>query len=72
MILQGSTPGVKNTEETGEIAADVLWIVGKFFDRIRGGLEQSGVSGTLVFAHKGAQVLWHREREKEMVSWELA
>ena len=44
MILQGSSPGVQDAEEAREIGTDVLLIEGEFFDGVRGGLEQSGVS----------------------------
>ena len=72
VILQGSSPGVQHAKEARQIGADVTLIKSKFFDGLRGGLKQGGVSSALVFAHKGAQVLWHREGEKEMVSGELA
>ena len=72
VILQGASPGVQHAKEARQIGADVTLIKSKFFDGLRGGLKQGGVSGTLVFAHKGAQVLWHREGEKEMVRGELA
>ncbi len=48
MILQGSSPGVQDAEEAGEIGADMLSIEGEFFDGIGGSLEQSGVSQALV------------------------
>ena len=44
MILQGSSPGVQDAEEAREIGADVILIEGEFFNRVRGRLEQSGVS----------------------------
>lgn len=72
VVLQGSSPGVKDTEEPWEISPDVMLIGGKFFDRLRGGLKQCRVSDALVFADKTTQVLWHREGEKEMMSGELA
>ena len=50
MVLQGSSPGVQDTEEAGEIGPDVLLIEGEFFDGIRGRLEQSGVSRRAGFA----------------------
>ena len=34
MILQGTTPGVKDAEESREISADVMFIQGEFFDKI--------------------------------------
>ena len=44
MVLQGSSPGVQNTEEAWEIGTDVLSIEGEFFDGLRGRLEQSRVT----------------------------
>jgi hypothetical protein len=72
MILQGSSPGVQDAEEAGEIGADVLWIEGEFFDRIRRRLEQSGVTDTLVLPHQDAQRFWDRKRDQEMMTRELA
>ena len=61
MILQGSSPGVQNAEEAGEIATDVLLIEGEFFDGIGRSLEQSGVSDALVLSYKRAQRFWDGE-----------
>ena len=72
MVLQGSSPSVKHAKETRQISTEVMWIGGKFFNGFRGGLKQGRVSGALVFADEGAQLLWHREGEKEMVRGELA
>src|SRR3970282_1607548 len=72
MIVQGSSPGVQDAEESGEIGPDVLLIEGEFFDGIGGSLEQSGVSQALVLPHEGAQRFWDRKGNQEMVSRELA
>lgn len=72
MILQGSSPGVQNTEEAWNIGTDVILIEGQFFDGVRGSLEQGGVSHALVLSHEGAQRFWDRKRNKEMVAGELA
>ena len=72
MILQGSSPGVQDTEEAGEIGTDVILIEGEFFDGVRGGLEQSGVSQALVLPDEVAQGFWDRKGNKEMVAGELA
>ena len=72
MILQGSSPGVKHTEEAGNICADEVLIEGEFFDGVRGGLEQGGVSHALVLSDEGAQFFWHRKRNEEMMAGELA
>jgi hypothetical protein len=72
MIVQGSSPGVQDPEEAGEIGTDVLLIEGEFFDGVGGSLEQSGVSQALVLSHEVAQRFWDRKRNQERVSWELA
>ena len=72
MIVQGSSPGVQDAEEAGEIGADVLSIQGEFFDGVRRRLEQRGVSHALVLSHEGAQFFWDRKGNQEMMSWELA
>ena len=72
MILQGSSPGVKHTEEAGDICTDVILIEGQFFDGVRGRLEQSGVSQALVLSHEVAQRFWDRKGNEEMVVGELA
>ena len=72
MILKSSTPGMQDPKEAGEIGADVLWIEGEFFNGLRGSLEQSGVTGTLVLAHERTQLLWDGKRDEEVVTRELA
>src|SRR3989304_4192646 len=72
MVLQGTSPGVQHSKEARQISPEVMWIGGKFFHGVRRGLKQGRVSHALVFANKGAQALWHREGEKEMVGGELA
>ena len=72
MILQGSSPGVQNAEEAGNIGPDVILIEGEFFDGLRGSLEQSGVSHALVLPHEVAQRFWDRKGNEEMVAGELA
>ena len=72
MILQGSSPGVQDAKEARQICADVALIESKFFDGVRGGLEQGGVSHALVLSHEVAQRFWDRKRNEEMVAGELA
>ena len=72
MILQGSSPGVENTEEARQIGADVLLIRGEFFDGVGGSLEQSGVSHALVLPHEEAQSFRDREGHEKVMTWELA
>ena len=72
MILQGSSPGVQDAEEAGNIGTDVILIEGQFFDGVRGSLEQSGVSQALVLSDEVAQRFWDRKRNEEMVAGELA
>ena len=72
VILQGSSPSVKDAEETRQVGADVMWIGGEFFNRFRGGLKQCRVSGALVFADEGTQLFWDRKSNEKMVRGELA
>jgi hypothetical protein len=44
VILQGTSPGVEDAEESWEITADVVFVEGEFFDGLGGGLEQGRVS----------------------------
>ena len=72
MVLQGSSPSVEHAEEAREIGTDVLLIEGKFFNRIRGRLEQSRVTEALVLADEGVQRLRNGKRDQEVMAWELA
>ncbi len=40
VIFEGASPGVKDTEESREVPADIVFIQGEFFDSLGGGLEQ--------------------------------
>ena len=71
VILQGSSPGVKDAEESWEISADVLLINGEFLDGLGGGLEQGRVSHPLVLSNEAAQILRDGKSEQEMVAGEL-
>ena len=72
MVLQGSSPGVKDAEETRQISTEVMLIGGKFFDGLRRGLKQGRVSAALVFADEGAHCFWDRKSDEKMVRGELA
>ena len=72
MVLQGSTPGVQHPEEAGQIGADVLWIEGESFDGVRGRLEQSRVTDSLVLPYERAQRFWDGKGDQEMMARELA
>ena len=72
MVLQGTSPGVKDTKEARQIGAYVMLIEGEFSHRFGRGFKQSRVSGALVFAHKATESFWHREGKEEMMGWELA
>ena len=72
MVLQGSSPGMQDAEETRQVGAEVVWIGGKFFNGFRGGLKQSRISGALVFADEGAEFFWDRKSNEKMVRGELA
>ncbi len=69
--LQGTSPGVKDPEESGEISAHVILIEGEFFDGFRRGFEQGRISYLLVFADEAAQILRDGKGEQEMVTGEL-
>ena len=71
VILQGSPPGMKDSEESRKISTDVMFIQGEFFDGLRGGLEQGRVSHPLVLSDEAAQILRDGESEQEMVTGEL-
>jgi hypothetical protein len=71
VILQGTTPGVKNAEETREISADVMLIRSKFLHSFGGGLEQGSVRYPLVLTNESAQILRDGKSEQEMVTGEL-
>ena len=72
MVLQGASPSVEHAEEAWEIGTEVFSIEGKFFDRIRRRLEQSGVTGALVLAHERTQLFWDGKRDEEVVTRQLA
>ena len=72
MILQGSSPGVQDTEEAGEIGTDVILIEGQFFDGVRGSLEQSGITDALVLSHERTQLFWDGKGDEEVMTRELA
>jgi len=71
VILEGSSPGVKDSEESREVSADVVLIQGKFLHGFRGCLEQGRVSYPLVFTNEAAQSLRDGKGEQEMVTREL-
>jgi hypothetical protein len=71
VILEGSAPGVEDTEESGEITADVFFIQGEFFDGLGGGLEQGRVSDPLVFANEAAQFFRDRKGKQEVMTGKL-
>jgi hypothetical protein len=70
--LQGTAPGVKDAEETREIAADVVLIEGKLLDCFGRSFKEGRVSDALVFANEAAQTLGDGEGDQEMVAGELA
>jgi hypothetical protein len=72
VILEGSSPGVEDAEESREITADVVFVEGEFFDGLGGGLEQGRVSHPLVFANEATQIFRDGKGEQEMMTGELA
>ena len=71
VILQGSSPGVKDAEETREISADVMLIRSKFLHSFGGGLEQGRVRYPLVLTNEAAQILRDGKGEEEVMTGEL-
>jgi hypothetical protein len=71
VIFKGSSPGVKDSEETWEIPTDVMFIQSEFFDALGGGLEQGRVRCPLVLTNESAQVLRDGKSEQEMMTGEL-
>ena len=69
--LEGSSPGVKDAEESREISADVMFIRSKFLYRFGGGFEQGRISHSLVLSDEAAQILRDGESEQEVVTGEL-
>ncbi len=71
VILEGPSPGVKDSKESREICADVMFIQGKFLHSFGGSLEQDRVSHPLVLTNESAQILRDGKSEQEMVTGEL-
>ena len=71
VILEGSSPGVKDPEESWEVSADVMLIQGKFLHGFGGSFEQGRVGEPLVFANEAAKILRDGKSEQEMVTGEL-
>jgi len=72
MILKSASPSMQDAEEAWEVATDVFWICGEFFDGIGRSLEQSRVTDALVLTHEGAQLLWDCEGDQKVVARQLA
>jgi len=71
VILQGTSPGVKDSQESRKITADILFIGSQLFDGLGGGFEQGGVGHCLVFPYKAAQLFGDRKGDHEVVSGKL-
>jgi len=71
VIVEGSSPGVKDTEESWEITADIVFIEGEFFDGLRGSFKQGRIGDLLVLTDEAAQTLRDGKGEQEMVTGEL-
>jgi hypothetical protein len=69
--LEGSSPGVKDAEESREISADVVLIWSEFLDGVGGGFEQGRISHPLVLTDEAAEVVRDGESKQEMVTGEL-
>ena len=62
---------MKDSKESREISADVMFIRGKFLHSFGGSLEQDRVSHPLVLTNESAQILRDGKSEQEMVTGEL-
>jgi hypothetical protein len=72
VIFQGTTPGVEDTKEAREVASDMAFIEGEFFDGLGGGPEKGRISMALVFPDEASQFVRDGKGEEEVVSRELA
>lgn len=72
VILELSSPGMEDAEETGQIAADELWIRSELFHGSRGSGKQGGVGEARVAADEGTEVLRDGEGDEEMRRGEMA
>jgi hypothetical protein len=62
---------VKDSKESREITADVMFIQGKFLHSLGGSLEQGRVCYPLVLTNESTQILRDGKSEQEMVTGEL-
>jgi hypothetical protein len=69
--LQGTSPGVKDPQESRKITADVLFIQSELLDGLGGGFKQGGVRRSLVFTDKVAKLFWDGKGYHEMVAGKL-
>jgi len=72
MVMELAAPGVKDAEESREIASDVLSIRGQFLDGLRGGGEQGGIGSPLIAADEASEVFRDGEGDHEVVSGQLS
>jgi hypothetical protein len=71
VILQGSSPGMKNTQESRKITADVFFIRSQLLDGLGGGFKQGGVRRLLIFADESAKLFRDGKGNHEVVSGKL-
>ena len=71
VILQGTSPSMKDPEESWKITSDELFIRSQFLDGLGRGFEQGGISHPLIFPYKVAQLIGDRKGHHEMVSGKL-
>jgi len=72
MVLELATPGVKDAPEAGEIGSYELLVGGQGFQCLGRCLEHGLVAKALVGPDEGAELLWDREGDQEVWSWQLA
>ena len=71
MKLKLAAPGVQDSEEAGQVAADILGVGGQSFDGVGRGVEQGRIAQALVTADKGSEQFGDGEGDQEVVAREL-
>ena len=71
VILQGTSPGMKDPQESWKITANEFIIWSQLFDGLGRGLEQSGVRRSLIFTDKAAKLFGDGKGNHEMVTGKL-
>jgi len=72
VVLEGTTPGMKDAKEAGKIAPDMFFIRDELLYGLRGGLEEGRISRALMTTNEPTETFGHRERDHEMMPGKLA